>query len=713
MFDDIILLKENTPEDYVLRGFSQDDILNLINYDVGYHGNGVKALIKGIDRFRYKLKYVFEHNDKSTILNVLEQYANGLSKELVLRELGIAGANIVKLKVLFSELGYLDEFLVADKRQRRLSMQRGTIAKYGTDNVFKLAEFQEKAANTREEKYGAKYTLCSDSILSAGARLTAKEHLQDSDFKDKVVAKRKATNVVNLGCEVPAQSEVIRNKMRNTCIERYGVPHYMQTEVARNVSRVRLLNDTNFFQKSRDTCMKKYGVSNYAQTKEFRRFMSERMSNSDVQLSILDAKKQNHTLNTSKGEIDLEQLLVAIFGRDDVKTQYFDKVRYPFACDFYIVSRDMFIELNASWTHGGHWYNDESSDYVLNESYIHGSEYYKKVSETWSERDVVKRQKACDNNLNYVVFWDKDLSDAVLWLGMGCPDGQDWVREYSWLPERNLALHFDFPVLSSSEKAVIHIARAVNYKSFYHRECNFWTENPMHKRWGTLQARLYVNRYKYIGKLPDELTDNDILRGLSVSGLIRGYSVFHNSGMKYVIDKYSVKSMYDPCMGWGERLSTAGALGVEYIGCDINSSVVDGNQLIINHYNLQNCMAVYGDSSKYDMRESHHDCVFTCPPYEGVEIYTDKGAENLSHDDFLNWWRNVVKYSVCDDTKVFAYQINTRFKDDMNVILESCGWNLVEQVPVGNDKISHMNRSQGRVKRKYYDEVQIFVRSEL
>lgn len=33
------------------------------------------------------------------------------------------------------------------------------------------------------------------------------------------------------------------------------------------------------------------------------------------------------------------------------------------------------------------------------------------------------------------------------------------------------------------------------------------------------------------------------------------------------------------------------------------------------------------------------DAVITCPPYGSTEIYSDVGAENLSHDDFWNGGR--------------------------------------------------------------------------
>lgn len=43
--------------------------------------------------------------------------------------------------------------------------------------------------------------------------------------------------------------------------------------------------------------------------------------------------------------------LAVTFGPDDVVRQYRDP-RYPFFCDFYVRSLDLFVECNFHWTHG-------------------------------------------------------------------------------------------------------------------------------------------------------------------------------------------------------------------------------------------------------------------------------------------------------------------------------------------------------------------------
>lgn len=781
------LFEQNSVEDYVLRGFSRDEILDFTGVDVGYHGNAVKALLKGIDRYAYKILYVQTTCDSDTILDTLDVYSKGLDKESVLRRLGIAGANIVKLKQLFTSLGYADEFAAADKAQRKLNMKNGMVAKYGTDNAFKLSTFQEKAGNTREERYGGRYTLSGDSSLSDDARATFREHMKDTSFRNDVDAKKKATNEERYGnacvmknddvlakyhatcmerygvehaMKLPENGQAFalrmseranefQRKRQATCLERYGAPYFTQTDDFRRMMCNKALSDDLigrmydvmilkygvkyshqipavkenfrqfvldnldlFLEKRRETCMERYGVPYYSQTDDFKQLQSERMLDSKVQEKLCEIRLKNHTFKSSLPEDNLYELLCLYFDVSDVKRQYRSD-DYSYACDFYIKSRNMYVELNVSWTHGGHWYDNTSTVdcCVLQQWQKKNTAYYDNAITTWTKRDVYKREMAEKNNLNYVVFWDSNLSDAILWIAMGCPDGQDWLQEYSWLPKRSLAVNFSYPKIHDcNNRSVIAAVKAANGQVFYENEIRLWNENPYVLRYGTLQTRLYANRYKYLGKLPYDLSDIEILRGLSISGLYRGYSVFDNTGMMDVIRRYDVKAIYDPCAGWGERLLTSGLLGVKYQGCDINAKLFGGYDSLINHYDLQDCEIHLGNSATYDMRKHNHDCVFTCPPYESVEHYSNAGAENLSHDDFLVWWKEVVLHSISDTTRIFAYQINTRFKDDMNQILLDFGWILQEQIPVGKNAVSHLTKRNGSKVKKNWDEIQVFVR---
>ena len=69
-------------------------------------------------------------------------------------------------------------------------------------------------------------------------------------------------------------------------------------------------------------------------------------------------KKKNGTANTSKPE---DLLYEKLLKENENKTIYrnYKCDRYPYHCDFYIVEDDLFIELNAHWTHGGRPYDHD------------------------------------------------------------------------------------------------------------------------------------------------------------------------------------------------------------------------------------------------------------------------------------------------------------------------------------------------------------------
>ena len=215
-------------------------------------------------------------------------------------------------------------------------------------------------------------------------------------------------------------SDEQKAKTTKTCIERYGAKRYLDSvEGQEKIHKIKstpefrnkmreIITSEDVQNKTKQTSLQKYGVESPAQTKE-------------VQAKIYKTKKANHTVNSSKSEQKMYEMLINRFGKDDVIHQYRDDERYPFACDFYIKSLDLFVELNASWTHNNHWFGDCLDDKKVLKSWqqkaqqMH-STYYLAAIQTWTIRDVKKRQTAIENNLNYVVFWKSDLSDFKQWF---------------------------------------------------------------------------------------------------------------------------------------------------------------------------------------------------------------------------------------------------------------------------------------------------------
>lgn len=131
----------------------------------------------------------------------------------------------------------------------------------------------------------------------------------------------------------------------------------------------------------------------------------------------MQKKRENGTINDSQPERDVYALLVQKFGEDDIISQYRSD-RYPYKCDFYVKSLDLFIELNIYWMHGGHFFdvNNESDLEKLQAWLVSDKPSYERAIYIWTQNDLDKRNVALQNNLNYIVFWNQDLSDFKEWL---------------------------------------------------------------------------------------------------------------------------------------------------------------------------------------------------------------------------------------------------------------------------------------------------------
>lgn len=123
-----------------------------------------------------------------------------------------------------------------------------------------------------------------------------------------------------------------------------------------------------------------------------------------------ETKKRNKSYKKSetKPEKDYYNKLLETYNADDIETQHIDD-KYPFICDFYIKSKQLYIEINAHWTHGGKPFKENDEQCLLQLSQwqekAKTSQFYKNAIETWTIRDVKKAQIAKENNLNYLVIY--------------------------------------------------------------------------------------------------------------------------------------------------------------------------------------------------------------------------------------------------------------------------------------------------------------------
>ena len=147
----------------------------------------------------------------------------------------------------------------------------------------------------------------------------------------------------------------------------------------------------------------------YNNNPELRNVLSEKISYSwkvskkEILDKQFETKSKNGSWNTSKPEEEYYSHLLETYSSDDIIRQYRDD-RYPFYCDFYIKSQDLFIELQKTWCHGGHFFDQENPDDKKKlDQWIEKSktsDYYKNAIKVWTETDLLKKKVSEQNNLN-------------------------------------------------------------------------------------------------------------------------------------------------------------------------------------------------------------------------------------------------------------------------------------------------------------------------
>lgn len=127
--------------------------------------------------------------------------------------------------------------------------------------------------------------------------------------------------------------------------------------------------------------------------------------------------------HTSQLENRIVESLRKLYGVEDVITAYRDSryarnSGYEFRCDCYVRSLDLFVEINGHPTHMTHPFNhqDEIDQEVKSRLEKTKSKWSEAVLETWTQRDVEKKDIALKQSLNYLnVYPYESLEENLQW----------------------------------------------------------------------------------------------------------------------------------------------------------------------------------------------------------------------------------------------------------------------------------------------------------
>lgn len=234
----------------------------------------------------------------------------------------------------------------------------------------------------------------------------------------------------------PFSNKEIQQRAKETIKEKYGVENAMQVKEFCQKSRETRLKvygtEKANPEKAKATMLKKYGVEHYSKTDQFKKLWpingGDENFNKKSKEKEYKTKKKNNSFNTSKPEEKVYTLLLTKFNKDDIVRQYTDKRYGTYVCDFYIKSRDLFIEYHGHWGHGGKPFDPNDEECIKRVNYWkkrakliplnkHNTNFYYVNINGWCVRDVEKFELAKKNNLNYVVFYNlKQTEDWVAQL---------------------------------------------------------------------------------------------------------------------------------------------------------------------------------------------------------------------------------------------------------------------------------------------------------
>lgn len=279
----------------------------------------------------------------------------------------------IEIKPICKTCGKPLVFHKSTKKQREKFIENKCFQTYCSISCeMKDKEVIDKQNNTCLEKYG------SVNNTKKQQETCLSKYGVNTLFKDKNAReKARKTSLIKYGVEIPSQSKIIKEKTKNTCLEKYGVSSTL------NLDKCKLRCNTK-----------------EAKRKEYL------------------TKKKNNSFNKSKPEDICYELLKEKYS--DIIRQYRSE-EYPFNCDFYIPSLNLYIEYQGSHFHKGHPFDENNPNDIselnrLNEKLnrYNKKSQYDMIIYTWTNLDVRKRKIAKENNLNWIEFFN--INELKEWL---------------------------------------------------------------------------------------------------------------------------------------------------------------------------------------------------------------------------------------------------------------------------------------------------------
>ncbi|HNZ85603.1 MAG TPA: chromosome partitioning protein ParB, partial [Paludibacteraceae bacterium] len=157
-----------------------------------------------------------------------------------------------------------------------------------------------------------------------------------------------------------------------------------------------------------------------------------------------------------------------------------------------------------------------------------------------------------------------------------------------------------------------------------------------------------------LGRDSKSIKFSKMAEDLAWAGQKTGISIFDPVLCELVYRWFNVPNgkILDCFAGGSVRGIVAAKLGYEYLGNDLRSEQIEANR--INAKEVLQDSEIYptwtcGDSLHIDTIAKGYeaDLLFSCPPYAGLEVYSDKKEDisNMPYKDFIAVYREIIRKS--------------------------------------------------------------------
>lgn len=458
-----------------------------------------------------------------------------------------------------------------------------------------------KGAETLSATLQTRYGVTNAALVPSAAdkmkrtcleRYGKKWYTQTDEYKEQA----KKTNIEKYGVEYHLQSPVVIEKRMQTCQDKYGSPNIFSSEIGKELVKEGMLS--------------KYGVTNPSQYAEF---------------------KKRATANARNSK--LEERICRLLDNYNIEYMHHYFVQgesFSHEFDFYLPKYKILVDADGLYYHS---YLDDPDGERVRDDYderrmclIPEDHLFYAIIEGQEDRQVKELVEFIEKYSGSLAEYDSQLFKWCRSIEFPYPEYTEKRLLSDWNHLRNY----------SNSGYISRCRIGISLIKQFHRsiyECHRKENVSPLDGWNDDELLKKVIRNRFIYK--NDVDPSKILSGFTVSRIAPCVSMFNPVLAKYLVTKYlnEFDSVFDPFSGFSGRLLGVTSANKQYIGQDLNEKAVVEANKIVDFLNLNSRAQI----TTVDILQSHgnYECLLTCPPYHDKEIYNTETTFK-SCDDWID-----------------------------------------------------------------------------